>query len=1171
MPGWKVSRSPRLSVQPALAKDRNVLLCDVKAGGYTIVNNQWRYIHYADGTEELYDVVKDPNEWDNLAPQEKYRTVMEELRKSAPKTFAAPGPETKDLRLVTEGERFHWELKDAVTQEKDQSRQVTPTHLFMKTPTLRTLLFTLLVAPAAVLSQAATTPRPPNVVVIIADDLGYADISRNATPGKFRHTPNLDRLCNEGIFLQNYVTHHVCSPSRAGILTGRHYTRVGAGVEVGGTLDNTIPNVAKNLQAAGYTTATFGKWHNCFRPMSDNGKSVKVATRAQVIPDDDTYQDFKNIAWGEGVNAYGFNQWAGFYGGGADYFNRYDSWSGENEWWINRTFSPQVVGYTTDLIATNSLNFITANQSKSFFLYVPMTAVHTPMCIKLSDLQELCARHPGEWDYVKNLTSPTTGRRIQDVAELRCEVGEEFDYSLIDPARNHFTQIAYSTLAYSMDKAVGLIFHRLNQRNLTTNTIIWFASDNGAVAIGDNAPFRGNKHTLWEGGVHVPAAVWWPGHLCATNAPYSLGNNGYTNLTQYLDFYPTVMAMTGVPIQGTNLDGINLLPALQTRTAARTNYDGCYFGLDRERAVARNTRWKLHFNRVSASQKLELYDLQNDPGETTNVQASQPVERDTLIALLDQWFATGEVSATFMPLLPGQVAYADPAPSGDVLEIKATQTGTLSNPDSDGVYVRFAASETQDYDNYVHAGDQFEFDIYVAADSAKTSGFYCTPGQGWTPFFDSHNVFGTNSALLATMNWPKGKWVRQLVGIGNMGALPVPVQYLALRNQAPGYYHFYIDNVVLPQTGRHPPRSRLEQCRRQLAVGLYLQERSVHDLGGASAVAGFPFTNITLTTLSVTSITQPTVTNQSSSLTPASGAGIDYAVWAASTNAAVGTGNNSTTSNAQVGDIGTTGQVRRSVFGFDLEDTVMPAQLTAATLKLYYRGALGNATTAGGAVSLYHGSTLSIASGAPGTQLQATFGLTNWTDTGLNVIESPSAALGYYSVNVTSQVLADLTGDPARAADVMSHFLIRWDKEGTTNAYLTFDALEGTRGDPVLELTLAPAPVEGTSGQQFSTWADAVGGLTGYAPNEPGPTNPWPLLTEYPLGTDPTTLTLGLIPATPTNATEQLGKYQLQSLVVSNATNVYLTLQHNFNREADDIEIAFRESSNLVSWVEPLC
>jgi len=104
--------------QPALAKDRNVLLCEVNAGGYAIVNNQWRYIHYADATEELYDVVKDPNEWDNLAPQESYRTVMAELRQSAPKQFAPPGPESSALRLVTEGERFHWESKPAGSSKK---------------------------------------------------------------------------------------------------------------------------------------------------------------------------------------------------------------------------------------------------------------------------------------------------------------------------------------------------------------------------------------------------------------------------------------------------------------------------------------------------------------------------------------------------------------------------------------------------------------------------------------------------------------------------------------------------------------------------------------------------------------------------------------------------------------------------------------------------------------------------------------------------------------------------------------------------------------------------------------------------------------------------------------------------------------------------------------------
>jgi len=99
--------------QPALAQDRNVLLCDVLPGGYAIVNNRWRYIHHADGAEELYDVVNDPNEWDNLAPLDKYRPVMAEMRRSAPARFAPAGPDSSQLRLVPEGERFRWEPKPA--------------------------------------------------------------------------------------------------------------------------------------------------------------------------------------------------------------------------------------------------------------------------------------------------------------------------------------------------------------------------------------------------------------------------------------------------------------------------------------------------------------------------------------------------------------------------------------------------------------------------------------------------------------------------------------------------------------------------------------------------------------------------------------------------------------------------------------------------------------------------------------------------------------------------------------------------------------------------------------------------------------------------------------------------------------------------------------------------
>jgi arylsulfatase A-like enzyme len=93
------------------AKDRDVLLCDINPGGYALVNSQWRYIHYADGSEELYDLSKDRNEWFNLAGEGKYRPVMDEIKKSAPRGFAAPGPESRELRLISEGERFRWEIK----------------------------------------------------------------------------------------------------------------------------------------------------------------------------------------------------------------------------------------------------------------------------------------------------------------------------------------------------------------------------------------------------------------------------------------------------------------------------------------------------------------------------------------------------------------------------------------------------------------------------------------------------------------------------------------------------------------------------------------------------------------------------------------------------------------------------------------------------------------------------------------------------------------------------------------------------------------------------------------------------------------------------------------------------------------------------------------------------
>ncbi len=702
------------------------------------------------------------------------------------------------------------------------------------------------------------TEGVPNVVVIYADDLGYSDISYNAPAGTLRHTPNIDSICDNGIYFSNYVTHHVCSPSRAGLLTGKHYTRVGSGPEVGGTLDNSIPNIAKDFQAAGYETAAYGKWHNSHVP-DDNGNAIHVSSRGEVIPDNDIFEDFKNIAWGDGVNAYGFDDWAGFHGGGSDYFDRYGSWAGENDWWINETFSPHTAGYTQDLIARNTANFITANAHQPFYIHVAMEAVHTPYHIKRSDLEAMCDIVDDDnpslaWSSVKLLTSPTTSNKIQDVEELRCSPDDEFDLDVLDGTLSGFADLVYSTLAYALDNTTGQILGRINAHGLTNNTIVVFASDNGGVSRGDNWPFTGSKHTLWEGGIHVPAAIWWPGTLDANTSPYSPGNNSYSYMTQYFDWYPTLMAMTGSTLNGTDLDGLNLYPSLLSRTAARSGFENCYFGLDSDWGTVRTERWKLHFNRIPGNQKIELYDLDNDVDESDNVQAAHPAERDALIALFDQWFDSGAVSSNYMPLHEDNISYPLPSPAGDILEVQATQTTSISNPNN-GVYVRYAKSETQDFDNYIHANDQFQFDIYVAQDSDHIDGIYCTPGGGWSPIFDTNNGVNSKGELATEKTLPKGQWVRQVFGMGDRAALPSNVQYIALRNTSAGYYHFYIDNVVMRKADGSIRDVVWDQDSDFDVNPQYRYKGTVHySWAAVTAVSGFPFSNVTMTTVDLSSL-----------------------------------------------------------------------------------------------------------------------------------------------------------------------------------------------------------------------------------------------------------------------------------------------------------------------------
>ncbi|VGO18970.1 sulfatase-like hydrolase/transferase [Pontiella sulfatireligans] len=326
---------------------------------------------------------------------------------------------------------------------------------------------------------AGATNHPPNVVFIYADDLGYADIGYNAPAGSLAYTPNIDRICNEGIYLSNYLTHHVCTPSRAGVLTGRHYTRVGAGINVNGTLDNSVPNIAKDFQAAGYATGCFGKWHSSDPNEPTNGKSQVVNYNDVAVYSDVHQMNTAPLdnglfdksfprAWGEGVNAYGFDRYVGFYSGLVDYFDKFINFYHDVNWWHDGDYVPDEPGYLTDLLSQHSLAFVETNQANPFFCYVPHGCVHAPYDIMRSDLEEMCNiiddEHPTlAWTNVMMLASPLTGALIRDADEMRCTPDFEFDREALDGQINGFADLVYYTMIYSMDKSVGAMLDKLDE------------------------------------------------------------------------------------------------------------------------------------------------------------------------------------------------------------------------------------------------------------------------------------------------------------------------------------------------------------------------------------------------------------------------------------------------------------------------------------------------------------------------------------------------------------------------------------------------------------------------------------------------------------------------------------------------------------------------------------
>ena len=390
-----------------------------------------------------------------------------------------------------------------------------------------TAVATTAIAGAGRIASAAPAKRP-NVLFILADDLGYGDLSCYGRPDYT--TPVLDAFAKQGIkFTDNYAAAPVCTPTRCAFVTGRYPQRLPVGLEeplkassaedIG--LPPEHPTVASLLKGNGYDTALVGKWHLGWRP------------------------EF-------GPNRHGFDEFFGTLSGAADYFTHRASdgrnggrtAGGSPDLWENLT-PIERVGYLTDLLSDKAVEIIGRPRTKPFYLSLHYTAPHSP------------------WE------GP------EDAAIGHAEHGP-------GPMAEGGSPKIYASMMKSMDAGIGRVLKALDRARLQRDTLVIFTSDNGGERYSYNWPFSFQKMFLFEGGTRVPAMVRWPGVIPAGRV------TDQAAIT--MDWTATILAATGTaPDPKFPLDGENLLPVC---TAERSVHDRELFWRITGFDAARVGRWK---------------------------------------------------------------------------------------------------------------------------------------------------------------------------------------------------------------------------------------------------------------------------------------------------------------------------------------------------------------------------------------------------------------------------------------------------------------------------------------------------------------------------------------------------------------------------------------------------
>ncbi len=379
-------------------------------------------------------------------------------------------------------------------------------------------------------SCGTSNNNPPNVIVIISDDQGYADVGFHGSNEIF--TPNIDRIAKNGVvFSEGYVSYAVCSPSRAGLITGRYQNRFGYSRNIllapndslmGLPLsEQTLPDVLNNVD---YKTKVIGKWH--------------LGAHKSLVPE-----------------KRGFDEFFGFLIGGHRYFpedltiNDLTKARRQMDGYITKIYDNgkriNTKKYLTEELSDNAVKFIEDNSDNPFFLYLSYNAPHTPLQATTKDLER---------------------NKHIDIEKRQ----------------------TYAAMVSSMDDGIGLILDKLEQKNIFENTIVFFFSDNGGVEwynFSDNGPLRGIKGDFFEGGIRVPFTMQWPNKI----KPGTI----YDKPIIALDIFATVASAAKAEKHIKNeIDGVNLIPYLSGNKSGSPHEYLYWKNPDKDVDVIRDDRYK---------------------------------------------------------------------------------------------------------------------------------------------------------------------------------------------------------------------------------------------------------------------------------------------------------------------------------------------------------------------------------------------------------------------------------------------------------------------------------------------------------------------------------------------------------------------------------------------------